>query len=618
MAQTGNGPKMGDLRRTQLVSTHGPGAVVDYLASRGGATSGVTLGLDSWEKGECRRVVEPVLQRILGVRELYEPPVSLSNGRDERMPALPAARFPEWLECPACHHLRHWKYWKKKGEGSAVRICHRCSRDQDRDVAVLPARFMVICEMGHLSDFPWIDWVDHEATCSKTGKMRLHSSGAGLRNLFVRCTECSGSESLRDAMNDVGRVMKGCSGERPWLGPDAMEECGEKPFTALRGSANLYFPHIASALTIPPWTHSFREVLADGGFWDQLMQAKEYHEKTKNDDLYEMTLQQIAHFVATATNADDPDEAAARSQIDKALAAFDTLPGDADPDAEAALRRDEWRKFREGSTTREDPTFEVREEAVPADLRPWFGFFARVPRLREVRTLKGFTRRFPPDGTGTQKVAKLAANAKWLPVMETLGEGIFLALDEEAVVAWERDDAVQARAARLHDEWVKSWRERFRRPDETPRETVTPRLLLVHGLAHAVMLELSISCGYGAASLQERLYVGDAGSEEAMAGILIYTASSDTDGTLGGLEREGLSSRLSATLAQAIDRLQWCSSDPLCIKGISTTSDPMNGAACHSCLFVSETSCEFFNRSLDRTMLIGDDGLPGFFSGMRR
>lgn len=57
-----------------------------------------------------------------------------------------------------------------------------------------------------------------------------------------------------------------------------------------------------------------------------------------------------------------------------------------------------------------------------------------------------------------------------------------------------------------------------------------PRLILVHSLAHALIRQLSLSCGYGSASLRERLYVDT--NEWEMAGLLVFTSSPDADGTL--------------------------------------------------------------------------------------
>jgi hypothetical protein len=135
----------------------------------------------------------------------------------------------------------------------------------------------------------------------------------------------------------------------------------------------------------------------------------------------------------------------------------------------------------------------------------------------------------------------------------------------------------------------------------------------VHTLAHALIRQLSLDCGYSSASLRERLYVEDGG--HSMAGLLIYTGSSDADGTLGGLSRQAEPSRVAEFFVEAIRNLAWCSNDPLCIHG-EASSEPLNRAACHSCALVAETSCETFNQLLDRSVLVGtpENRKLGFFS----
>ena len=609
---TGNGPKMGELRRAQLVSTHGPGAVVDYLAAKNAPVSGVTLGLDYWKRDECRRIVEPVLERLLGVRELYEPPVSLGRGDEERVPALSAARFPTWQECPECHSLRHQSQWFEETGGAGL-SCQACSHKMGKTIYVVPARLMMICQRGHLDDFPWREWIEgkHADGCRRSGKLKLRSRGAGLRNLYVDCADCGKGDSLRDAFTKAQQLTDGCRGGRPWLGDDAKEACdapAKEVATALRGSSNLYFPHVASVLTIPPWSDSFRAVLEEHDLWSRIQIALEDFADDGNQRDLERAIVRVAKRLAELTNT---PESEAYDRLNAMLALLDSLPDAETPGADVAIRREEWRQFRDASAPPSE-TFEVRKEAVPDELTPWFSAVVRVPRLREVRALKGFTRQHPPDGTEAQIIAPLSSRmTSWLPAIASSGEGIFLALNEDRLAKWEEEDAVKTRARELHNEWVADWRQRFDRPDDTPSQSITARGVLIHSLSHALMLELSITSGYGSASLLERLYANAGG--EPMAGVLIYAATSDNEGTLGGLEREGLSQRIAGTVQRALDRLEWCSSDPLCMSGVSTTSDPLNGAACHSCLFVPETACELFNRTLDRAVLIGGAGVPGFF-----
>ncbi|BCO29956.1 hypothetical protein TspCOW1_00590 [Thiohalobacter sp. COW1] len=103
-----------------------------------------------------------------------------------------------------------------------------------------------------------------------------------------------------------------------------------------------------------------------------------------------------------------------------------------------------------------------------------------------------------------------------------------------------------------------------------------------------------------------------------MAALLIYTATTDADGTLGGLQREGMPERIGSTFHAAIRAMEWCSSDPLCIEGAMATAQGLSLAACHACLLAPETSCEEFNSLLDRAMLVGTPDAPeiGFFTSI--
>jgi hypothetical protein len=131
------------------------------------------------------------------------------------------------------------------------------------------------------------------------------------------------------------------------------------------------------------------------------------------------------------------------------------------------------------------------------------------------------------------------------------------------------------------------------------------------------MRQLTLDCGYSSAALRERLYTGPEGSD--MAGLLIYTATTDEDGTLGGLQRQGDPSRMERTVQAALAAQEWCSSDPLCIEDLLTGEDSLSLAACHACVLAPETSCEEYNRFLDRAMLLGvpNDRSTGYFSELK-
>ena len=106
-----------------------------------------------------------------------------------------------------------------------------------------------------------------------------------------------------------------------------------------------------------------------------------------------------------------------------------------------------------------------------------------------------------------------------------------------------------------------------------------------------------------------------------MAGLLIYTAAGDVEGTLGGLVRMGKPGVLELVIRRAVRKAHWCSSDPVCMEiGASGGQGPdsCNLAACHNCGLIPETSCEEFNRFLDRGLIVGTVESPslGFFSSL--
>jgi len=199
--------------------------------------------------------------------------------------------------------------------------------------------------------------------------------------------------------------------------------------------------------------------------------------------------------------------------------------------------------------------------------------------------------------------------------MENRGEGVFLELAPEAITRWETLERVSRKAAKLDQAYRASWAQRTDGSQPPPKQ-ITPRFILLHSMAHSLMKDLGLECGYSSTSLRERIYAGT--PPHTMSGILVYTSTADSDGTLGGLARQGEGETLGATLARSLQSLRWCSSDPLCIEGVRSLSDPLNGAACHACLLASETSCEEFNCFLDRSLVVGTLSEPdlGFMTAI--
>ena len=607
--------KLGKMRRSQVISTYGPGAIIDFRAGgKGGAAISVVAGgLDAWDDeslaGGLRNdqcIYEPRLQKKLGVKGFRLPPVGFENhgagGKTDRYPRkLAAVRFPQWLQCPACNDLKPAIAWTED-PGDPALYCGSCSRQSDsgKRVHVVPVRFVVACEAGHLDEFPWHRWVGHSAGCDRKKPLQFLTRGAGLKGLFVRCRGCNSECSMDGAFSGARMKKLGlkCNGRRPWL-PGQDEACTitGPPKVLQRGASNLYFPAIDSAIDIPPWTDEFQAAL--GHSWSAI-------ETCDTDDDVRTLVRIMIHPMW------DDKSISLEALQDKILQrrALANSPERAD------IRGEEYQQLTLAEATRQEKSeFSIRPEPVPELLKNFIGVLTRIERLREVRAIYGFTRVYPPSGEfGAGHCSPLSASPKdWLPATEVRGEGIFLALSEDALEKWENGTEVMARAADVNNSWEKTWIER-QGDDAEPPLRITPRLLLVHTLSHILMRQLSLQCGYSTSALRERLYVEE--GEPGMCGLLIYTSAADSDGTLGGLVRQGTGKRIEQLLTDAVRASEWCSSDPLCMNGLSSLSEASNMAACHSCVLAPETACEHFNRFLDRATIVGTPEHPevGFFA----
>jgi hypothetical protein len=247
--------------------------------------------------------------------------------------------------------------------------------------------------------------------------------------------------------------------------------------------------------------------------------------------------------------------------------------------------------------------FRLRSVDVPDALEGRVEQVVLADRLREVVALVGFTRVAPPDEVeaddGSPRAPLSRGSIEWVPCAEVNGEGVFVRLPEEQVATWEQQVSTHAQIERLLDAH-RTWRMRWGlNPEEGWPGS---RYVLLHTLAHVLIREFALECGYGAASIKERLYARS--GPEPMAGILLYTAASDSEGTLGGLVSLGKPENLGRLLRDALEHARLCTSDPLCSEHDPAHDGSLHGAACHACAFASETSCERGNRYLDRGLLV--------------
>ena len=610
-----------ELRRSALVLACGPGSIVDFRAD-GGLVSGVTAGLEVWDQSfgpagmtNHQVIRETRLQKKLGVKGFRTPPVVDDRPRggkpDNRR--LVAVRFPNWLLCPRCDSLKPAGKWAWDS-GKAYLYCPTCTGESEGEgkVFVIPARIVMACKRGHIDEFPWDWWVGHKPGCSRNEYadrpenhpgLHLRSERPGHAGLVLSCPVCKASRSLDGVFSrQTWERWNTCSGRRPWL-IDGKEKCDQKPRAVQRGASNLYFPITESALSIPPWSDRLQEIL--GSWWSTLVNFTD--------------MSRLEGFISDLAMGDLETTLRHLKMTPKELA--DAIRGRLSQYGKVKiddLKPEEYKQFvaEPVSSKIMDSDFEIRHERVPQGISPWVSRVVRAPRLREVRAITGFTRINPPGDYDSPMKAELSkTKLDWYPAIEVRGEGIFLDLTGKPLLKWQQQPEVVKRARECDSENKRQWQENHDQAAGPPRD-VTPRYMLCHTFAHVLMRQLTLECGYSSASLRERIYIGT--EDDPIAAILIYTATADSDGTLGGLERLGKEGSIEGILRRAIKAVEWCSSDPLCITDMMGAAEGCSHSVCHACCLVPETSCEAFNKFLDRAFLIGTVENPdvGYFREM--
>ena len=265
------------------------------------------------------------------------------------------------------------------------------------------------------------------------------------------------------------------------------------------------------------------------------------------------------------------------------------------------------------------------------------GSLKKFHRLVSIQVLRGFTRGTPPDPYATETqmrkkhpFRKISSGSQknyetgeleeidWLPAVETRGEGLFFKFDETRLQNWEKRPKVIERFNVIVDSYAENIDAQERSEKQNVLERFSsPRYLLLHTFAHLLIREIADYAGYHEASLKERIY---STSDKTMRnGIMIYTSSSSSEGSLGGLVRLGDVKKFEEIIENTVKRSNSCSRDPLCGEtnpviaqnNKITSSTQLSGSSCYSCTLLPETSCQNFNNLLDRWMLEDTEG--GFF-----
>jgi hypothetical protein len=602
--------ELGELRPSQLIFTFGVGSLVDLPNM-----SVMIMGLDDWDTRYCKEVAEDRLiaavQKRLGgqMNRLYLPPIKIDSlDRDPAAPAIgvPVVPFPRWMRCSLCDTLAPaesgvFQLKQDPWRPDKTAYLHQgCLKSRGgKPPAALSVRFLLACREGHITDFPWSNFVHKGNLPCRPATLSLREFGASgdASDIIVKCHTCNIERRMADAFDSDSDVAFACPGHHPHLRSVETGRCQETAKTILLGASNSWFPTALSALSIPRASDQLGKLVEEQ--WSELKDTEDIEEVR----LLRKKLSKFQSLIPLFSGYQDDDIWAAITARRSEGQAARNAPED--------LKLPEWEIFSNPDNAAENRDFKLKRVNPPKGFESLFEDSVLVERIREVRALIGFTRiesnadfaeaTLLQDG----RLTKLCRESpRWLPASEVRGEGIFLRIREERLLAWQQKPEVQQLQQEFFDAH-KAWR-KLRNLEPVHENFPGIRLVLLHSLAHALMRQIVLDCGYTAASVRERLYSRQPEEDGGpMAGILLYTAASDSEGTLGGLVELGIPQKLGRHIQQALESMRLCASDPLCSEHHpDTLGRGIQGACCHACQFAPETSCERGNRYLDRSVLV--------------
>jgi hypothetical protein len=583
-----------EIRQSQLVTTFGPGSMVDLPQY-----SVLVGGLQFWDFKRGGTVInEPRLaskvRQVLQTDrvDLRTPPQKVETfGERERL--VTVFQFPEWfitqdvIPSNAPYKARSRRLVHRRNQ-----IKGRTWTDEDRKKrTVVPIRFVRACPKGHIGDIDWIDFVHNgRSDCRRELWVDEIGTSGDLGDVWIRCG-CGQRRRMMDASQMDLEALGRCNGSRPWLGRNTNEECGRPNRLLIRTASNSYFPQILSVISIPETTNEAEEAVNE--LWEQglsevmsvdaLAPYRQFNPAGKKR-LVDFEDHIIWDYIEKRRKEINPstDRPIKELEVETLNAANDELGSDTPSGSFFArtLVRSVWQ----------------------SEYSKAFERVVLVHRLREVAALVGFTRfeSMSTDVNGELDLdvdsAALGLDVDWVPAYENRGEGFFISFQSDAIESWRNRSSVLQRGRELEagfNHWL---------AEHPNSRRVFPGLpyYMLHSLSHMLISAVALECGYPASSIKERIYCGASGY-----GILLYTSSPDSEGTLGGLVEAGRSIREHLEVALAGARL--CSNDPVCSSHDMQSGHDTRflvGAACHGCLLISETSCEQHNCFLDRALVV--------------
>lgn len=605
----------GKIRPAQLITTFGPGAIMQTEHD-----SVMIIGTNFWKNIESYIVKNHIyLQKITKRTHFMMPYVKDGNNKRN----IACISYPQWGHCTICKELQQ----HRSSPGSTNNF--KCKK---HNKILLPARLVVVCKRGHVGEFPWVEWThsnpkDPKPICDNPTLSWRRGQSSSISDSSVKCS-CGASNTIRGAFNSHGIQLfdverksytHQCTGELPWL--DKQEQCSridndgqngsgtEIPVGMIARSSSLYYPKIIRGIVIPHLAHPIAQYLQSEEYrkaFETIPKLMELNDEEKAEQILGMVTddwknlqkyekKDIMHFMKKLRDNENNLE-------------FNT---------EEELRKIEYEDLLNNDNPDEDLGEEIRisDVSLSDDAAMCFDKIKKLDILTSIDILRYFTRLRPPGEMNSDKASKeyicsIETSGKtrsgrkyekndWLPCVVKKGEGVFITFKEKFIESCLNQEGAGSRL----DGILENYREWERRSEWPSAPNVDRQYILLHSLSHVLIKTLGRSSGYSDASVSERIY-----SSEKMRGILIYTTSSG-DGSLGGLVRQA--TNIFDRLKDALRESRSCSRDPICIsedpRSMRQNGVPLhlsqNGSACYGCIMLPETSCECFNKLLDRRIL---------------
>ncbi len=587
------------IRPSQFILAYGVGSIIE---TDGG--SRIIPAFERWgkyfmSKYHTREIIDTnasnQLRKYHGNPRIFSIPTNSDLRQNDGKAIYSLEVFPKWGVCMLHSGTPILAEMSEHGEFD----CPSCKTEKQWVKKVTGIRFVVACSKGHVDDVNWPKIVHQKSTdaCNNT-VFGWKGEGQTAQDITVECAKCHSVLRLSQIYKLAREDKLECSG-RFAEKKERSRSCTGKTRLLLRSGSNLRVPDIQVSLTVPYRDSPLYTILSLETIFGIISIQKKWTVKDlcltlrkalqNNPKIKETYIKEIETYTD--------------SELELTL---HQLFRDKNQDSveEEDVKRDEFAALIRASKDGHPPEhsgkitkFEVEKRKVVeihADETKWNLSFIVTPikTLSVVLVQRGYRREVgDAEGELVKTYFEDSNGDAWFPAIETVGEGIFIHL---------KDDYPNCNSDSNWNMWMKAYDTRKR------NYKFHPLFVWWHSLSHRIISSMSVDSGYSSASIRERIYLPtDEFQYKATGGILLYTAQTGGDGTLGGLIAQAENFRW--TLNRAARNIDACSNDPLC-KDNKMTTTKETGAACYTCMLLSETSCEQRNRLLDRNLLVGAIG----------